>query len=271
MGFLRKEWDFENPAEHSMDAHDAYRDEGWKDSKPWLWALGLLCGGVSVYTLYYVERYLYRGAVDTNWAGWLGTMIGTCIAAGLHLFKEPKPITDKWGKRKKIAGSCVLAVFCVVIAIYIWKHQRLWILGMQFLSLLPVVFVLDRAQKAGADKSTVKGWDLLLTFALLAIVTLFGPKLLGMTSVADGEKLLRVEGYEGIYFDDITMPRWLDEEMAEQAQEKQSADLEDAFVYLYGGVKDGKSYGILVDPYGSGILATGENLPGTKVYDWLEN
>ena len=93
-------------------------------------------------------------------------------------------------------------------------------------------------------------------------------------NLLDSEYLVypqRVEGYEGIYFDDITMPRWLDEEMAEQAQEKQSADLEDAFVYLYGGVKDGKSYGILVDPYGSGILATGENLPGTKVYDWLEN
>ena len=48
MGFLRKEWDFENPVEHSMEAHDVYRDEGQKDSKPWLWAMGLRCGGGSV-------------------------------------------------------------------------------------------------------------------------------------------------------------------------------------------------------------------------------
>ena len=140
---------------------------------------------------------------------------------------------------------------------------------MQILSILPAAFVLDKAQKAGAGKSTIKGWDLLLSFVLLAIVTLCGPKLVGMTSVADGEKLLRAEGYKGVYFDDITRPYWLGEEMVKQAQEKQFADLEDEFVYLYGGVKDGKSYGILIDPYGRGILATGENLPGTEVYNWL--
>ena len=57
MGFLRKEWDHKNLAEHSMEAHDAYRDEGQKDSKLWLWVLALICGSVSVCFLYYVENY----------------------------------------------------------------------------------------------------------------------------------------------------------------------------------------------------------------------
>ncbi|MBQ2879795.1 MAG: hypothetical protein IJE27_03785, partial [Anaerotignum sp.] len=79
MGFLRKEWDWENPAEHSMEQQEEER----KDRKLWLWILAFICSGISVYSLYYIEKYIYGGAIETNWAGWLGTMIGSFIAAGI--------------------------------------------------------------------------------------------------------------------------------------------------------------------------------------------
>ena len=52
MGFQRKEWDWENPATHDMER----QEEEQKDRKLWLWGLALICGGLSIYSLYYIEK-----------------------------------------------------------------------------------------------------------------------------------------------------------------------------------------------------------------------
>jgi len=134
-----------------------------------------------------------------------------------------------------------------------------------------VAFGLDQARKGGASENTINAWNFMLTAVLLAVMTLAAPKILGMTSVEEGEKLLRAEGYQGVYFDDKTMASWLGQDIMVQAYAKLPEEREREFVYLYGGVKDDSSYGILVDPYGLGILAVEENLPGTEIYDWLSN
>lgn len=250
MGFLRKDWEWENPAEHSMEAHDAYRDESLKESKPWLWVLAFICGGISVYTLFYVEKYIYGGAVETNWAGWLGTMIGTFIAAGISLFKEPKSIKDEWGKGEKMAGWCFLAVFCIAAGAFIWKHQRMWIFGIQILSILPAAFVLDKAQKAGARKNTIKGWDLILTFSLLAIVTLCGPKLLGICTVEDAAEKLTQAGYTVEEYKYDIDSYWIDHILPDAKVEADTEDWGD--VYLFA-IKENSGEAI-VEPWSGTII-----------------
>ena len=266
MGFLRKDWDWENPAEHNMEQQEEER----KDRKGWLWILALICGGLSIYSLYYIENTMYGGAINTSWAGWLGTLVGLLIVAACGDFLKPKKDVDhKISKGEKIAGWILCIVLVGGLFAACWKMPHMRVYGFQFLAILPVAFGVDKARKAGVGDNTINAWNLMMTFVLLSVMTFVAPKILGMTSVAEGEKLLRAEGYQGVYFDNKTMPRWLGVEMAVQAYAKLPQELEDEFVYLYGGVKNEKSYGILVDPYGHGILAVQENLPDTEIYDWL--
>lgn len=266
MGFLRKEWDFENPAEHDMDAHDAYRDEGPKEvGKPWLWGLELVCGCFSVYALYYVENIMYAGAVDTSWAGWSGALIGTFI--GLRMGREDAD--KKWSKKQKTLVWGIIAALIIGYLLFARNRPHTWIVVSQFIVLLLLALVADPVLKKKMDRKTANAWSFLLMPVCIAAVTFAAPKVLGMTSVAEGEELLRLEGYQGVYFKTKTMPHWLGEEMMTEALAKMPIAIENEFVYLYGGVKDDISYGILVDPYGRGILAEQESLPGTKVYDWL--
>jgi len=266
MGFLRRDWDYENPAEHDMEQQEEER----KDRKLWLWGLALICGGLSIYALYHIENTIYGGAINTSWAGWAGTFTGFLIVACFGDFIKPKKEVEyKWDKGEKIAGWILCAIIVIGLFAACWKLPNLRIYAFQFLAILPVAFGVDKAQRAGADKNTINAWNFMMTFVLLTLITFAAPKILGMTSVAEGEKLLRAEGYRGVYFDNKTQAAWLGKEMMAQAYAKLPQELEREFVYLYGGVKDDISYGILVDPRGRGILAVEESLPGTEVYDWL--
>ena len=247
MGFLRKDWDFESPAEHDMEQPVEER----KDRKLWLWGLALICGGISVYTLFYVEKYIYGGAVETNWAGWLGTMIGTFIGAGIMMFKEPKPVKDEWDKGQKIAGYCFLAVFLIAAGIFIWKHQRMWLFGLQIFSILPAAFALDKAQKAGAGRNTIKAWDLILTFSLLAVVTLYGPNLLGVCTVEDAAEELRKAGYTAVEYKYDIDSFWIEHILPNAEVEADAADWGDLYLFQIGE----NSGEAMVEPWTGTIIA----------------
>ena len=268
MGFLKKDWDYENPAEHNMEQQEEER----KDRKLWLWGLALICGGLSIYALYHIENTIYGGAIDTGWAGWAGTFTGLLIVACFGGFFQPKEKEEhKWDKAAKIGGGILLVILVVFLFAACWKMPSRRVYGLQFLALLSVAFGVDKAQKAEVEKNVINTWNFMMTFVLLTLITFAAPKILGMTSVTEGEKLLRAEGYQEVYFDNKTQAAWLGKEMMAQVYAKLPQELEREFVYLYGCVKEDISYGILVDPYGQGILAVEESLPGTEVYDWLSN
>ena len=270
MGLEKKEWNFEHPAEQNMDAHDAYRDEGMGDSKPWLWVLALVCSSLSVYAMYYMESHVYGGVVDTNWAAWLGAMIGTPVGLWIAKATGREEENRKQDKKQKKIVSGIVAALLVFYLLLCWSRPDKWVLCIQILVLVFVGFGVEKVTKKKLDKYPFNAWSFLLLYVLVALMAFAAPQLLGMTSVAEGEKLLRTAGYQGVYFETRTMPHWMGEEMAEEAYGKMRTIAEDEFVYLYGGAKDDKSYGILVDPYGRGILAEQEKLPGTVVYDWLD-
>lgn len=247
MGFLRKEWDWENPAEHSMEQQEEER----KDRKLWLWILAFICSGISVYSLYYIEKYIYGGAIETNWAGWLGTMIGSFIAAGISLYKEPKPIKDKWGRGEKMAGYCFLAVFCIAAGVYIWKTPRMWLFGVQIFCLIPIAFAVDKAQKAGAGRHTVKGWDLILTFVLLAVVTFYMPKVLGAYTVEEAAEELEKAGFTAVEYKYDIDSYWIDHILPNAEVKSDTTDWGD--VYLFEIAEN--SGEAIVEPWSGEIIA----------------
>ena len=192
MGFLRKDWDWENPAEHDMEPPALER----KDRKLWLWGLALICGGLSIYSLYYVENTIYGGAVETNWGGWLGMGVGTLIISVIHHFHPPKESAKMdFDKGEKIVGWCLAVAAVVLLLVVCWQMPRLRLYGLQFLAITPLAFGLEKAQKAGMDKNAANAWNLILTFALLIGVTLAVPRSTGICTVAEAEGKLAAAGY----------------------------------------------------------------------------
>ena len=127
MGFLRKDWDWENPAEHDMEPPAQER----KDRKLWLWGLALICGGLSIYSLYYIENAIYGGAVETNWGGWLGMGVGTLIISVIHHFHPPKESARmEFDKGEKIVGWCLAVAAVVLLLVVCWQMPRLRLYGL---------------------------------------------------------------------------------------------------------------------------------------------
>lgn len=271
MGLEKKEWDHEQPVEQNLDALAAYRDEGPKEKgNPLLWILAWVCCGLSVYALYYMETKLYCYAINTNWASWLGILIGTSIGLKIAKAMGRENAYEKWDKKIKVA---IFSVTAALLLLYLWlcrNRPHLWIVAMQLLVLLPVAYTAEYVLKKKMGRSAVNAWSYVLMYICIALTTFAAPKILGMTSVTEGEKLLRAEGYQGVYFETRAMAYWMGKEMETQVETNRPEELADEYVYLYGGAKDDKSYGILVDPYGQGILAVQEKLPGTVIYDWLD-
>ena len=192
MGFPRKDWDWENPAAHDMERPMEER----KDRKLWLWVLAIICGGLSVYSLYYIEKKFYGGAVETNWGGWLGMGVGTLIISVIHHFKPPKESAKmEFDKGEKIVGWCLAAAAVVLLLVVCWQMPRLRLYGLQFLAITPLAFGLEKAQKAGMDKNAANAWNLILSFALLIGVTLAVPRSTGICTVAEAEGKLAAAGY----------------------------------------------------------------------------
>ena len=248
MGFLRKDWDYENPAEHDVEQPAEER----KDRKLWLWGLALICGGLSIYSLYYIENSIYGNAIETNWAGWLGMGIGTLIVSVIHHFKPPKESPkDNWDKGEKIAGWCVLAVAVVLLLVVCWQMPRLRLYGFQFLAILPLAFGLDKLQKKGMDKNAANAWNLFLTFVLIVAVTLISPRTLGICTVAEAEGKLAAAGYSVEEYENAVAAWWVDHFIPSATIEQDDDPWKDMY-YLFD-LSDG-SYAV-VDPWTGKIIA----------------
>lgn len=247
MGFLRKDWDWENPAEHGMEQQEEER----KDRKLWLWGLAILCGGLSIYSLYHIENKIYGDVLNTNWAGWLGTFIGLLIVACFGGFFQPKEQKEhKWDKTAKIGGGILLTILVIALLVACWKMPHMRIYGFQFLAILPVAFGVDKAQKAGADKNSINAWNFMLTAVLLTVTTLAAPRILGICTVAEAEGKLAVEGYYVKEYEDAVAAWWVDH-FIPSATIEQDDDPWDDMYYLF----DIDSGYAVVNPWTGEIIA----------------
>lgn len=247
MGFLRKDWDYENPAEHDMEQPA----EEQKDRKLWLWGLALICGGLAVYALYHIENTIYGGAINTSWAGWAGTFTGFLIVACFGDFLKPKKeVEHKWGKGEKIVGWILCTVVIIGLFAACWKMPRLRIYGFQFLSILPVAFGLDKVRKAGASENTINAWNFMLTALLLAVTTLAAPRILGICTVAEAEGKLAAEGYYVEKYE-YAVASWLVDHFVPSATVELDDDPWDDMYYLF----DLGNQNAVVDPRTREIIA----------------
>ena len=250
MGFLRKAWDWENPAEHDMEPPAQER----KDRKLWLWGLAVICGGLSVYSLHYIENTIYGGAIETNWGGWLGMGVGTLIISVIHHFNPPKESAKMdFDKGEKIVGWCLAAAAVVLLLVVCWQMPRLRLYGLQFLAITPLAFGLEKAQKAGMDKNAANAWNLMLTFALLIGVTLATPRLTGICTVDEAEAKLTAAGYDVTEYENAISAIFI-ENFISSAEVEMDNDPWNDLYYLFDLQGNSNNYAV-VDPWTGEIIA----------------
>ena len=261
MGFLRKDWDYENPAEHDMELPAEER----KEHRVLLWVLALLCWVLTVYAMYYTEKEIYGGAIDMNTMSYAIIPLGLGLGFLLQEEDEGKKQAasqrlQRWPVLKWIGRGVVVACLIFLLWVSFTDKQR-FLIGVQYLCLLPFVFVLERMEKRETvHKPSLAAWAILWGFAILAVVSLGFPRLLGITTVDKAEQMLTEKGYTAVAYVECVRGEWLD--IPFQTVPRLSGDAAETEMYLFAGKKEGERWGIAVDPWTGEIIAeegTGEN------------
>lgn len=271
MGFLRKDWDWENPASHDME-----QPEERKDRKLWLWVLAFACFGLSVYVMYHTEKTIYGGAIQANSIGYAVALLTSGIVLvwrkaeetwGEEKEKKPRKEPSKWGEW---AGRLALAVAVGFLVWWCVKERDFRIIGLQTLCVLPLPFAIEwKKKQENANETELEAWSMLFGFAILVAVTLIAPRAMGISTVAEAEKLLAEQGYTNVEYNEAIEGTWLNV-VLETVPPMTKEERKDLMVYLFQGKKDGTDWGIIIDPWSGSIMDAEEVAYGSALYHWLE-
>ncbi len=267
MGFLRKEWDWENPAEQAnLETHEAYRTEesAGKEKKTWLWVLTILCGALSCFLLYHIKYTMYGGILETNWATYLGVAIGTVIGLAIRSEKEVKKLSPKV---EKILNFGLTAVLLVFIWWFYFQEESRYLEGVQTLCLFPLLIAIDKMNTVeGVDKKAVAAWNIMLTFAILAAVTFVAPRVLGYVTTADAEKIAASQGCADVEYLGRLQGRWV-YQFAEDNTFYQE-EMEKDWFYMVYGEKDNEDWRFIIDPKGGEVVLAGSETEEPGLAEW---
>lgn len=264
---FRKEWDWENPAEHTMT-----QPESEKDRKIWLLVIAIACFMLSFFVMYYIEKKLYGNVIQMNSVGYAVALFAGWLGFLWKKESEERSIKSKLKKPSKIRtwiGRLLLAALLGLVVWYCWKKREFRVIGAQMLCLLPLGIAIDKAKKwEGTDEKELELWSMLFSFALLALVTFFVPKMMGVCSVPQAQAELTEKGYAEVSYVRKMEAHWLYTclETPPLLTEEERKNLE---IYLFRAEKDGEDWGIVIDPWNGRILDEEQAAMGTNLRDWL--
>lgn len=271
MGFLRKtDWDWES--REPEETKEERKDEPKR--KIWLWVLALCCWVLSVYLMYQTEHRFYGEVIDLNVFGYAVVPLGIGLGYLLREGDEGKrQAAQERQKRhpvlKWLSYGFVAACFLLVIW-WTLRDRSFSVQGMQLFCLLPLLFAIDRMEKReDVNKSDLTAWSLLFSFAILALVSVGAPKVIGLSTVAEEESRLTAAGYEQVVYEESIGGEWLYipfEGTVHLTEEEKDREL-----YLFSGEKQGERWGIAIDPWTGKILAEKKAEKDSSLEFWLND
>lgn len=260
MGFLRKEWDWENPVEHDMVKPTEER----RDRKIWLWMLTILCGALSCFLLYHIQYTLYGDILETNWATYLGVAIGTVIGLAFRSEKEGKKQSPKVEKILNIALTAALIVF---VWWFYFQEESRYLQGVQTLCLFPLLIAIDKMNTVeGVDKKAVAAWNILLTFAILSVTTFAAPKILGYVTTADAAEIAAAQGCEKTEYLGRMQGRWVYQFAEDKSFYRE--EMETDWFYMVYGERDGEDWRFIIDPKGGEVILAASEEAEPELASW---
>lgn len=270
MGFLRKtDWDWES---HEPEETKEERKEEPK-RKIWLWVLAFCCWALSVYLMYQTEHRFYGEVINLNVFGYAVVPLG--IGLGYLLREEDEGKKQAALERQRrhpilkwLSYGFVAACFLLIIW-WTFRDRSFSVQGMQLFCLLPLLFILDRKEKReDADKANLTAWSLLFSFAILALVSVGAPRVIGLSTVAEEGARLTVAGYRQVTYQEAIEGEWLN--IPFERSIPMTEEEEDRKMYLFSGEKQGEHWGIAVDPWTGKILAEEKAEKDSSLELWLE-
>lgn len=270
MGFLRKtDWDWES---HEPEETKEERKEEPK-RKLWLWVLALCCCALSVYLMYQTEHRFYGEVINLNVLSYAVIPLGIGLSYLLREEDEGKKQAALERQKRhpflKWLGYGFIAACLFFILWQTIRDRSFSVQGMQLFCLLPLIFAIDRMEKREeADKANLTAWSLLFSFAVLALVSVGAPRLIGLSTVQEEEARLAAAGYGQVVYEEAIEGEWLhipfegDVQLTEEEEERK--------LYLFSAEKQGNRWGIAIDPWTGKILAEKKAEKDSSLEFWLE-
>lgn len=227
-----------------------------------LWMAAVICWMAALWVTYWIEHALYGEIIETGAFTYLGCSVGMAIGYCLRAGKAEEPISEKRRRVTNIIVTVLIAAF--VIGLFYFKRI---VSGTQFVCLILVAYWADGKMRKDLDKISLGACALFFASVMLVIGTFAGPKIMGLTSTKQAEKVLTAEGFSDVEYVHWLYGRWLYQDAVDKSFYEKG--MKDEKYYLFEGEKDGENWRIVVAPKGGEIVIAATEKEEPTLADWI--
>ena len=228
-----------------------------------LWTVAVISWILSLLILYYVGETGYGGVIQTGASSYGAVSIGVAIGTSLRygMGKEPKPMTEK-----RWRNTCIFLVLWSVAIEALAISKEMYVLAVQYACVLIPAAYLMIEEKKDVDKISLGACTLLLISVVLSFSTYVAPKLMGMHTTGQAERIVAAEGYEEAEYLGWLKGAWVYRDAVDKSFYE--AEMQEEKYYMVFGRKDGEPYRFVIDPKGGEILIAASEAEEPKLGNW---
>lgn len=228
-----------------------------------LWTAAVICWLLALLFIYQIGEKMYGGVISTGASSYAMVSLGMAIGISLRygLGKEPKPMTEKRWRNSWIFAviwSVVIETFAIFMGMYVQAVQY-------FCLLIPSAFLL-REEKKDIDKISFDACTLLMVAVVLTFSTLLAPKLMGMHTTGQAERIVTAEGYEEAEYLGWMKGAWIYRDAVDKSFYEE--EMQEEKYYMVFGRKEGEPYRFVIDPKGGEILIAASEAAEPELGNW---
>ena len=231
-----------------------------------LWTVAVISWILSLLILYYVGETVYGGVIQTGASSYAAVSIGVAIGTSLRygMGKEPKPMTEK-----RWRNTCIFLVLWSVAIEALAISKEMYVLAVQYACvLIPAAYEM-KEEKKDVDKISLGACTLLLISVVLSFSTYVAPKLMGMHTTGQAERIVAAEGYEEAEYLGWLKGAWVYRDAVDKSFYEE--EMQEEKYYMVFGRKDGEPYRFVIDPKGGEILIAASEAEEPELGNWYRS
>ena len=231
-----------------------------------LWTVAVISWILSLLILYYVGETVYGGVIQTGASSYGAVSIGVAIGTSLRygMGKEPKPMTEK-----RWRNTCIFLVLWSVAIEALAISKEMYVLAVQYACVLIPAAYLMKEEKKDVDKISLDACTLLSIAVVLSFSTYVAPKLMGMHTTGQAERIVAAEGYEEAEYLGWLKGAWVYRDAVDKSFYEE--EMQEERYYMVFGRKDGEPYRFVIDPKGGEILIAASEAEEPKLGNWYRS
>ena len=228
-----------------------------------LWTVAVISWILSLLILYYVGETVYGGVIQTGASSYAAVSIGVAIGTSLRygMGKEPKPMTEK-----RWRNTCIFLVLWSVAIEALAISKEMYVLAVQYACVLIPAAYLMKEEKKDVDKISLDACTLLSIAVVLSFSTYVAPKLMGMHTTGQAERIVAAEGYEEAEYLGWLKGAWVYRDAVDKSFYEE--EMQEEKYYMVFGRKDGEPFRFVIDPKGGEILIAASEAEEPELGNW---